>query len=302
LFDRQRIPIATATGLDATFRDVSEKSSSGDFTIASIIAPGYAAAEQIKGRTEHRDLTFSVRDLAADVCKGRVTGEFTFTPGTPTGTHMILDGVNIGLLGKDVRARMRNASGIVTGDVRINGIEGDAKMMTGQGSLVLRSGRCTEIELVRQIGEVLKYAALAGFEVREARADFRIASGRVFLSPLDVSLHPLGIAATGTVAFDGAVELIGTLSAPASIVQRTGLVSGQFSPPDASGRQSVNFDVTGTLDKPKQNLAAQLTGTKDRTMQRIIAAESILSTLFGRKVDKAKPGSPAPAAPAQRQP
>jgi hypothetical protein len=213
--------------------------------------------------------------------------------------------VNIGLVGKEARARMRNASGIISGEIQLTGVEGGTKGMTGQGSLVLRSGRCTEIELVRQIGEVLQYAALAGFEVREATAKFRIASEHILLSPLEVSLQPLGISASGSVAFDGSVDLVGILSAPASIVQRTGLVSAQFSPPDATGRQSVQFDVKGTLDKPKQNLAAQLTGTKDRKLQRIIAAESILSTLFGKKGDKSKPADPtpaAPAAPAQRQP
>ena len=187
---------------------------------------------------------------------------------------------------------------MVSGDIQLAGFEGGTKAMTGNGTLVLKSGRCTEIELVRQIGEILQYAALAGFEVGEARTNFRIASERIFLTPLDVSLHPLGISVSGGVGFDGTVDLAGTLSAPANIVERTGTVSGQFSPPDATGRQSVKFDIKGTLDKPKQNLAAQLTGTKDRKQQRIIAAESILSTLFGKKADKSNPGDPKPATPA----
>lgn len=158
-----------------------------------------------------------------------------------------------------------------------------------------------EIELVRQIGQILQYAALAGFEVREAGATFRIESERIFLTPLHVSLNPLRIAASGSVGFDGTNDLVGTLSAPSAIVAKTGLVSAQFSPPDAAGMQSVQFDIKGTLDKPKQNLAAQLTGTTDRKMQRIIAvesaAESILSNFFGKK--DAKPKPPAPAPPGQ---
>ncbi|MEQ1854623.1 MAG: AsmA-like C-terminal region-containing protein [Chthoniobacteraceae bacterium] len=305
LIDKQRLPMATLKGLNATFRDVSEKSSAGEISIGSIVAPGYATVGEIQGKTEHRDKTVTVRILAANICKGSVAGEITFAPGAPMTASLSLENVDIGLAGKEARKRMRNASGILTGNVQLAGFDRGAKALTGEGSLVLRSGRCTEIELIRQIGEILQYAALAGFEVREARANFRVASERIFLSPLDVSLHPLGMSVTGGVGFDGAVELTGLLSAPRNIVQRTGLVSAQFSPPDVNDRQSVQFDIKGTLDHPKQNLAAQLTGTKDRKLQRIIAAESILSTLFGKKVEVPKPADPKavpPAPPAQVQP
>lgn len=297
LIDRQRLPVVTVTGLNAKFRDVSEDSSSGEFSVESIIAPSYGSIGNLAGNAGHQGPTFTARNLSANVCNGRVTGEITFGTGSPANASLALENVNIGLLGKEIRTRTHNASGMVSGDIHLSGFDADIKAMTGQGSLVLKSGRCDEIELVRQIGQILQFAVLAGFEVQDTTAQFRVASERIYLSPLDVSLHPLGISVTGSVGFDETVALVGTLRAPADFVQRTGLVSGQFSAPDATGRQSVQFDIHGTLDKPKQNLAAQLTGTKDRKMQRIIGVQSVFSTLFGKKPDKPAPEAPKATAP-----
>jgi uncharacterized protein involved in outer membrane biogenesis len=298
LLDAKRTPVAAVSGLDVTLRDASEISSSGEIAVAAVSFPGYVAASAIKASTAHRDRTFAVQSFVADICKGRVSGEFTVAADAPASARINMENVNLGLAGPVARSRMRNASGILSGDAELGGITGDAKTLTGRGSLLLKSGRCTEIELIRQIGEVLQYAVLAGFEVREASAKFRIASERVTLEPFDVSLHPLGMAVAGTVAFDGTVDMEGALSAPADIVGRTGLVGAQFSPPDAAGRQPVKFDIRGSLDDPKQNLAERLTGTKDRKWQRVIAAESILSTLLGRKGEKAKAETPKVEAPA----
>ena len=200
--------------------------------------------------------------------------------GSPASACVVLDNVNIGLLGKEARARIRNASGVVSGEARIDGIGDDAKALTGNGKITLRSGRCTEIELVRQLGEVLRVAAIAGFEVRQATVAFQIASGRIMLSPMDIASHPFGMSLAGGIAFDGAVDLVGTLRAPADYVATTALIAPQFSPPDANGLRSVQFDIKGTLDKPRQNLAEKLTGTTDRKAQRIIAAESAVSTIL----------------------
>ena len=280
LIDKQRLPFATVQGLNVTLRDVSEKSLSGEIEIAGAVLPGYATIDHLSGVAEHSGETFSVRNLSVNICGGRVAGDFTRTEGTPASAHLVLDNVNIGLLGKEARAHIRNASGIVSGEARITGIEGDKNAMTGNGTLKLTSGRCTEIELVRQIGEVLRVAAIAGFEVKEATANFQIASGRVLLSPMDISSHPLGMSLTGGVAFDGAVDLVGTLRAPADFIAKSAPIAGQFSPPDSSGQRSVRFDIKGTLDKPRQNLAEKLTGTTDRKEQRIIAVESAVSTLL----------------------
>ena len=278
--DKNKLPFATVAGLNATFTGLSEKSGAGEFAFRNVTIPGYATMDRIQGKVERNGEDIALRDLVVEVCGGRVSGDFTRAAGTPASAHLVLDNVNIGLLGKEARARIRNASGVVSGEARIDGIGDDAKALTGNGKITLRSGRCTEIELVRQLGEVLRVAAIAGFEVRQATVAFQIASGRIMLSPMDIASHPFGMSLAGGIAFDGAVDLVGTLRAPADYVATTALIAPQFSPPDANGLRSVQFDIKGTLDKPRQNLAEKLTGTTDRKAQRIIAAESAVSTIL----------------------
>ena len=112
LIDKNKQPFATVTGLNATFHDLSEKSGAGEFAFKNVTLPGYATLDRMNGKLERNGEDVSLRDLVVDVCGGRVSGEFTRAAGAPAGAHIVLENVNIGLLGKEARARIRNASGV----------------------------------------------------------------------------------------------------------------------------------------------------------------------------------------------
>ena len=103
---------------------------------------------------------------------------------------------------------------------------------------------------------------------------------------MEISTPPIGITISGPVTFDGTLNLTAFLSAPADFVAAQPLLAGNFSPPDASNRRSVQFHVTGPFKKPRQDLADGLTGTKNHREQNIIAGASVLGALFGKNNPK----------------
>ena len=286
LMDKTRAPFATFTGLNVTLNEATGGNFTGTFDIQRATLHGWLALDKLTGTVSRDGKTFQVRQLSASTGGGTLNGEATWTDGATGTAGVKFDRINIARTAQDAGAANPRVGGILSGEAQFAGLGADKNAITGKGTLALQGGNCREIELLRQIGEVLQIAAIASFEISDVTANFSIAHGQVILAPADVAAPPVGVTLTGPVAFDGALNLSGILHAPADFVARQPLVAGQFSPPDANNRRGVEFNITGTLKKPRQNLAEKLTGTKDRKQQRIIAAESILSALMEKKKPK----------------
>ncbi len=298
---KTRAPFATLTGLDVTLRDATGDNFSGSFAIQRAALHGWLALDKLTGLVTREGRTVQLRQITAASGGGTVNAEAAWTEGATGTVGLKFAAINVAQTAQDAGAKNPRVGGILSGEVKLAGLGGDKNALTGTGTLDLRGGNCREIELLRQIGEVLQIAAIASFEISDINITLGIARGQITISPADVSAPPLGVTLTGPVAFDGALNLSGILHAPAAFVERHALVAGQFSPPDSNNRRGVQFNITGTLQKPRQNLAERLTGTKDRKQQRIIAAGSILSALMDRKKPQPAQPAPVPQPPAAEQ-
>ena len=301
LIDKARAPFATITGLNVTLRDVTDWGFTGDITAERATLHGKFSLARLSATAARAAKEIHIHKLTATAGGGTVTGEGTWSEITSTGTAALHLGlINLASATEEAGITRQKISGTLSGDAQFAGLGSDIKGITGKGTLALKNGNCTQFEALRQIGEVLRLASLANFEIADATAEFQLANGQVLLTPIEVSAPPVGLTLTGPATFDGTLNLSGLLHAPADLVERQGMVAAKFSPADARNRRSIPFNITGTLEKPKQNLAESLTGTKDRKQQRIIAAESILSAIMQR--NKPKPEQPAATpqpAPAQ---
>ena len=295
LMDKTRAPFATFTGLNVTLNEAPGENFTGRFDIQRATLHGWLALDKLTGIVSRDGRIIQIRQLSANTGGGTLSGDATWTEGASGTADVKFNRINIARTAQDAGAANPRVGGMLSGEAHFAGLGADKNAITGKGTLDLKGGNCREIELLRQIGEVLQIAAIASFEISDVSTAFSVAQGQVILAPADVAAPPVGVTLTGPVAFDGALNLSAILHAPADFVARQPLVAGQFSPPDANNRRGVPFNITGTLKKPRQNLAEKLCGTKDRKQQRIIAAGSILSALMDRK--KPKLAQPAPETP-----
>jgi len=297
-FDKEHALFASVRGFNVTLNDASAESFDGIFDVELLTLHGIFAIDHLQGIASRSEGKLQIRDITAASGGGGITGDITWPDQGNCAANAKLDRVNLLLAAQHGGVTSPRASGILSGDLHLAGSGADVKTLTGNGTLVLKQGSTREIELLRQICDILSLAALASFEVADATAEFRIANREIALSPMSISVPPFGIALTGPVAFDGTLNLTAYLHAPAEFIGRNQAVADHFSPADANNRRGLQFNVTGPLKRPKQNLAERLTGTKDRRQQRVIAAEAIISALMnGNKPKPAQP--PPPPAPAQ---
>ncbi len=294
LLDKMRAPFATISGLNVVLNEATGENFSGSFEIQRATRHGWLALDKITGLVSREARTIRVRELRASTGGGTLTGNATWTESAAGSADVKFDHINIASTARDAGAANPRAGGILSGEAQFAGLGADKNAITGRGTISLRGGNCREIELLRQIGEVLQIAAIANFEISDVTANFTVAQSQIILAPANVAAQPVGVTLTGSVGFDSALNLVGVLHAPADFVNRNALIAGQFSPPDADNRRGVPFNITGTLQKPRQNLAEKLTGTKDRKQQRIIAAGSILSALMDKKKPKLLQPAPEP--------
>jgi hypothetical protein len=300
--DNQKLPVATVTGLNGTIRDATLQGFTGEFEAARVIVHGWAAFEHLKVTATRDDEGLQLRNLKAECGSGGVTGEFTARVGAPTDSRIALDHVNIERAITSGGGVPPAISGFISGEAQVTGIGDEWKAVTANGTAALTDTNCRQIDLARQIAEILQLGTTGNLDHVEAKAVFRIAALQVLLAPMNISAAPLGMSLSGAAGFDGTLALVANLNAPADFIEERGLGVGQFSPPDQDRRRGVQFDIKGTLKKPKHNLTERVTGTKDKTLQKFIAAEAIISALAGKKKDKPKPeeqGTSRPPKPAQ---
>ncbi len=286
MFDKAGAPFATVTGLNVTMRDVTGTAFTGRMTIARAVFHGKAAIEAISGDTARNGQVFTLSNLTAMTGGGVVTGEANYTLGATAAATLRLVAVNLDLVTQDGGMKGQKISGIVSGDAQFAGIGADKRLLTGKGTLSLKGGDCSQFDLLRQIGEVLRVTMLAKFQIADAAANFQVANEQVTLAPMEISTPPVGLAFSGPIAFDGTLNLTAFLSAPADMVAAQPVIAGNFSPPDAKNRRSVTFHITGPMTKPRQDLADAITGTKNHREQNIIGATSVISSILGRNSPK----------------
>jgi hypothetical protein len=286
MFDKTNAPFVTVTGMNLTMRDVTETAFAGNMTIGRAVLHGAAAIEHLSGTTTRNGTAFALTNLNAQTGGGVITGEANYTLGATAAATLKLAGVNLDRATQDGGMKGQRISGIVSGDAQMAGIGADKKLLTGKGTLSLKGGDCSQFELLRQIGEAIRVMDLARFQIADAAVNFQVANGQVTLAPMEIFTPPIGLAFSGPVTFDGALNLTAFLSAPADLVAAQPLLAGNFSPPDANNRRSVQFHITGVVGKPRQNLADALTGTKDHRQQNIIGGASVLGSILGRNSPK----------------
>ena len=286
MFDKMNAPFATVSGVNVTMRDVTESAFTGTITVDRATMHGWAAIEHLSGNVTHSGQAFAISNLTATTGGGAITGEANYTLGATAAATLKLVGVDLDRATQEGGMKGQKISGTVNGDAQFAGLGADKRLMTGRGTLSLKGGDCSQFDVLRQIGDVLRVTMLAKFQIGDAAANFQIANEQVTLAPMEIATPPIGLTLTGPITFDGTLNLIAFMSAPADEIAAQPLLAANFSPPDARNRRSVQFHITGPMKKPRQDLADALTGTKNHREQNIIGGASIIGALIGKKNPK----------------
>lgn len=175
----------------------------------------------------------------------------------------------------------------------------DSAALTGKGEIFLREGRLQQYSLLVALGQVLQIEELTQLQLQQAEAKYHVDPGVVTIDQLVLRSPNIRVTSTGTISFKGRMRLQSQLAINDKIrAQLFSPIRDNFQPIDEPGYSAVDFEVSGTVERPKTNLMDRVVGRN---------LKDFVSGLLGGKPDKPKrkrakdadaADSPAPSAPA----
>jgi type II secretion system protein N len=283
LYDQNGAPFATLSEIKLILPNITEEKFEGMMSVGYAVLYGKLAMRDIRAGVSHsEEKGFISPNFSAAVGGGKLSGSFATMPqrgtefGMPYSGRLTLVDVDVARAATEAGAEPPNLTGTLSGNLTLKGVGNHRSQMQGKGSVILKNGTFREIEMIRQLGEFLNLEEVAQFGIQDATLDFQIGNDRLFVQPLTIVADPLVLSATGSSRLDGKMNLDAVLSVDEEFLAKRGQIAGQFGPVDANRRRSLKFDVNGTWTKPKSNLLERVTGTTDKTSQKIIVGESVL--------------------------
>src|SRR5207244_13108005 len=95
----------------------------------------------------------------------------------------------------------------LVGNFQASGKTGDAEALVGKGEIYLREGRVEQYRLLVLLGQILQIEELQELHLEQAEAKYRLSPGLVTLDELILRSSNIRLTASGTVGFDGALQL-----------------------------------------------------------------------------------------------
>ena len=245
------------------------------------------------------EFSYSPEDLSlfntrCEIAGGAAVGSLnvkTAEPEFPFNLDTKFSNIQVERLLADAGIHAVDATGSLGGFLHLQGNLRNSMAATGNGQVVVTNGHVSDWDLFRQIGMVLHSEKLQQFDVDEARADYHLADGKVFVDEVALKASDLSLAGQGPIDLtDGAISLKCRLTIGGDITRQIPeFLMENFGRDDVAHTRFVDFDVYGTVSKPKTNLLKLIGNNIEH------GAKNIFKSLFGRKPKTQFVPPPAPS-------
>ena len=259
----------------------------GDISIEKTSLGDRLNLEQLQSPLRYAPDELDFSQITARVGGGEMTGRFTLLPQTENSPF------TVSIRFHDVQAdrivaEAGGARGMITGRLEgqldASGSIADENSLGGAGEIILRDGQVQQYSLLVALGQLLQIEELRQLHFDQARIQYHINPGAVTIDELLFRSQNLRLSATGKVSFEGKLQLESQLAVSEKIrSQLFRAIRENFQPIDEPGYSAVNFQVSGTVGRPKTNLMDKLIGRDLKDLG------SVIDTFIGgRKSEKAK--------------
>jgi hypothetical protein len=170
--------------------------------------------------------------------------------------------------------------GKLEGSFQASGKTSDPEALVGQGEIFLREGRVQQYRLLVLLGQILQIEELQELHLEQADAKYHLSPGLITIDELILRSPNIRLTSSGTVAFDGTLQLTSQLAINDRIRgQLFKAIRENFHRTDDPGYSAIEFQVGGTVERPSTNLVEQVVGRD---------ISSMLNSFFGGKKDRQK--------------
>lgn len=224
-------------------------------------------------------------EMSATVAGGDVRGGFTLKTtekDSPFTCDVKFDQVDLNQVVTEAGGLPGQAAGRLSGYLDLYGRIRDAKTCVGGGRIMLAEGQLKQYEFLKMLGQAMQIEELEQLNLRQAQVDFRIGEKKVWIDELKMASPNLSLTAHGTIRFDAKIDLEARLTINERITrQLPRFIAENFHPAEDPALRYVDFEVRGTVAKPKTNLMEQIVGRKIEQQ-----FNDLFQNIFGAKKKK----------------
>ena len=275
----------------------NESSLKGNARVAKVSLRDRFFLQQLRSPLRYDSNGLDLSQISARVGGGDVTGRFTMQPETdesPFRVEMKFRGVQADQIISEAGGPSGVLQGKLDGSVETEGKTTDPDALAGSGEIFLHDGQLRQYNLLVALGQLFQIEELTQLHLDQAEAKYHLAPGVVTIDELVLRSANIHLSATGTVSFRGKLHLASRLAINEKIrAQLFKPIRTKFQPTEEPGYSAVDFEVTGTLERPKTNLLEKVVGRD---------LKDLVNSFWGGKNDKPKKKKGAQTNPEESTP
>ena len=262
--DRAGAMLASFTGVDFRTSIRSAEALRGDAKIARISLRNRFFLEQLQSPLRYEPDVLELSRVSARAGSGEINGYFAMQPeaeDSPFTTSVTFRNVLADQIVAEAGGPKGTVQGKLEGDFEASGKTADPDALIGKGAIFLRDGRVQQYSLLVLLGQILQIEELRELHLEQAEAKYHLSPGLVTIDELILRSPNIRLSASGTVAFDGKLNLDSQLAINERLRgQLFKAIRQNFKPIDEPGYFALDFQVGGSIDRPSTNLMDRLVG------------------------------------------
>jgi type II secretion system protein N len=285
-------------GFRSNFRTATDLR--GNITIGKTSLRDRFFLQQLQSPLRYAPDELNFSQITARAGGGEITGQFTLLPQTensPFTVSVKFHDVQADRIVTDAGGAPGMITGRLEGYLDASGTTADPNALAGAGEIFLRDGRVQQYSLLVALGQLLQIEELRQLQLDQAQVKYHINPGVITIDELIFRSKNIRLSAAGTVSFDGELRLESQLAVNEKMRnQLFRALRDNFKPINEPGYSGVDFQVSGTVGRPKTNLMDKLIGRDLKDLSSVITG-----LIGGGKSEKKKKkaaedaATPAPA-------
>jgi type II secretion system protein N len=228
--------------------------------------------------------SLALEDVCAKVSGGDLNGTFNLdfsNPDLPYRLELKASGIDVSDLTKRTSTFLDRAHGTLEGSFELTGAGRDSGQAAGAGTLEIKSAYLDQYPLLQEIGRWTQIDELQRLDLEEADSNFRVVGSRVHVDSIRLISKNCQIKLAGTVEESQRLDLKGRLTITQFLSQKIpNELEDNFVTADDGRSRYLDFEVSGSVQKPETNLYERIIGDKRKLLQRL---------LHGSHTDRSRP-------------
>jgi len=258
-------PLAKVEGLKIDGVLNASHEAQGEIQIENITIAGSLHPRKLRAHFTGAAERIAISDVRCALAGGEIRAEMTLDAPRREAPRFefqgTIEGVSVPKLLEEAHGDGEGSNGTLAGRIELRGNPGAAGTITGFGQFGLREAQLKPVEIIRQIGTLLRIDELQLLDLEKAELRFDVRDEKIWINDLTLKTDNVIITATGPVTFRGKLDLDGRLLVNEKIqAQLRGLISDNFTASEDAAYKQLEFAVTGRADRPRTDLAEKLVG------------------------------------------